>query len=72
MTTHPTPRTADLAAHVTQPLPAHIPAPLRDCFNAQRAAFQNARNPDLQERRNDLRVSCLYQQGTGAGPGRLP
>ena len=56
MTTHPTPRTADLAAHVTQPLHAHIPAPLRDCFNAQRAAFQNARNPDLQERRNDLRA----------------
>ena len=40
----------------TDQLPAHIPAPLRACFAAQRAAFQSARNPGLQERRNDLRA----------------
>ena len=38
------------------PLPDHIPQALRDCFSAQRAAFQNARCPSLQERRQDLRA----------------
>ncbi len=38
------------------PLPEHIPQTLRDCFAAQRAAFQQARNPSLQERRQDLRA----------------
>lgn len=38
------------------PLPDHIPPALRDCFSAQRAAFQNARCPSLQERRQDLRA----------------
>ncbi|HMZ87552.1 MAG TPA: aldehyde dehydrogenase family protein, partial [Giesbergeria sp.] len=38
------------------PLPEHIPQTLRDCFTAQRAAFQQARNPSLQERRQDLRA----------------
>ena len=38
------------------PLPEHIPHTLRDCFAAQRAAFQQARHPSLQERRLDLRA----------------
>ena len=38
------------------PLPDHIPQALRDCFSAQRAAFQNARCPSLQERRQALRA----------------
>ena len=38
------------------PLATHIPQPLRDCFAAQHAAFQQQRNPSLAERRQDLRA----------------
>lgn len=37
-------------------LPTHIPAGLRDCFAAQRAAFAKNRTPSLTERRADLRA----------------
>ncbi|WP_198673195.1 coniferyl aldehyde dehydrogenase [Simplicispira lacusdiani] len=37
-------------------LAPHIPAPLRDCFAAQRAAFAKNRAPSLAERRADLRA----------------
>ncbi len=37
-------------------LAAHIPAVLRDCYTAQRAAFQAQRCPSLAERRADLRA----------------
>ncbi|MBI1906174.1 MAG: coniferyl aldehyde dehydrogenase [Rhodocyclales bacterium] len=37
-------------------LPEHIPAALRNCFAAQRAAFAVQRNPSLQQRREDLRA----------------
>ncbi len=47
MSPHPPPNATDLAAH--------IPAHLRDCFAAQRAAFGKNRNPGLAERRADLR-----------------
>ena len=38
------------------PLPPHIPQALRACFSAQRAAFQDQRNPGLEQRRADLRA----------------
>ncbi len=39
------------------PTPApHLPALLRDCFAAQRAAFARSRNPGADERRADLRA----------------
>ena len=37
------------------PAPAHLPALLRDSFALQRAAFQQQRNPSVDERRADLR-----------------
>ena len=37
-------------------LPSHIPQALRACFSAQRAAFQDQRNPGLEQRRADLRA----------------
>ena len=55
MTTNPTPHAAALVAHIT-PLAQHIPQPLRDCFAAQRAAFDKQRCPSLAERRADLRA----------------
>ena len=55
MTTNPTPHAAALVAHIT-PLAQHIPQPLKDCFAAQRAAFDQQRCPSLAERRADLRA----------------
>jgi len=46
------PPTVDLAA----PVPAHLPAALRESFLAQRAAFAANRHPGLAERRADLRA----------------
>lgn len=37
------------------PAPAHLPALLRDSFALQRAAFQQQRNPSVDQRRADLR-----------------
>ena len=54
------------------PLPDHIPQALRDCFSAQRAAFQNARCPSLQERRQDLRALHRLGQRCGAFILRQP
>ena len=44
------------SADLPSELPAHIPAALRSCFAAQRAAFARQRFPSLQERRADLRA----------------
>ena len=37
------------------PAPAHLPPILRDSFALQRAAFQQQRNPSVDQRRADLR-----------------
>jgi len=44
------------AAQIAAQIPQHLPADLRDCFAAQRAAFDRQRNTSLAERRADLRA----------------